>query len=213
MLMYLVMSSALLLQAPADRALQHDFTPDVKGMQAACDADQADSCFGLGLTWEFGAGVDIDLAKAKDLYQRACDLKYGVGCAALGSLDPTHNPDLLNKACDYKYGQACFDSALQPGVVPQSAPWMDFLQRACDDGFGPGCTKMADSANPERVKLLGKACDLDDAAGCYLLGQMYSTGNGVQKDVTLSQRLFDKACTLFFPAPGCKEFESALKSQ
>ncbi|WP_187926970.1 tetratricopeptide repeat protein [Helicobacter pylori] len=56
-----------------------------------------------------------DYIQAKKYFEKACDLKYGGGCGALGDLYDDVEKNLikatqyLSKACDLKYGRGCND--------------------------------------------------------------------------------------------------------
>ncbi|MFO0619255.1 MAG: hypothetical protein U0414_42095 [Polyangiaceae bacterium] len=56
-------------------AAMHLGLEDERAVDAArfgCEAGEADACFALGQHFEFGKGVDKDLALARDLYDMAC---------------------------------------------------------------------------------------------------------------------------------------------
>ena len=44
------------------------------------------------------------------------------------------------------------------------------------------------------AELFKKACDGGEVLGCFNLGIMYATGNGVEKDFGKAVQLFKKAC-------------------
>jgi TPR repeat protein len=57
--------------------------------------------------------------------------------------------------------------------------------------------------------LYQQACDASVAAGCDILGAMYSSGDGVPQDKTKALALYGKACNLK-DEQGCKN-HAALK--
>ncbi|GAA9215455.1 hypothetical protein BTM374_02070 [Helicobacter pylori] len=65
---------------------------------------------------KYGEGVEKDLIKAAQFYSKACDLKYGGGCGALGML--------------YEYGQ---------GVEKNLTKAAQFYSKACKLGLQKAC--------------------------------------------------------------------------
>lgn len=52
----------------------------------ACDGENADGCFNLGVLYDDGHGVKQDYFKAKELYAKACNGGNAGGCSNLGAL-------------------------------------------------------------------------------------------------------------------------------
>ena len=46
---------------------------EAENLRVSCDAGDATACYDLGLMYEAGAGVTQDRARARSLFQRACD--------------------------------------------------------------------------------------------------------------------------------------------
>ena len=70
--------------------------------------DAGFGCFGLGISYENGNGVDQDYAKAIQLHDKACDLNEGRGCHNLGNIylnGDAGTPDYA-KASQY-FSRAC----------------------------------------------------------------------------------------------------------
>ena len=53
---------------------------------ARCDGGDAKACYSLGVQYEDGEGVAVDLGKAAALYQKACDANEGDACESLGEM-------------------------------------------------------------------------------------------------------------------------------
>ncbi len=53
----------------------------------------------------------------------------------------------------------------------------------------------------------GKACELEDADGCFIVGSMYDNGEGVKQDYTKAREYYTKACELE-SATGCNNLGS-----
>lgn len=70
----------------------------------------------MGVLYKDGQGVEKNLTKAAYLYSKACELKEGDGCGALGALyyngdgvkqDSKKAVALFEKACKLGYKKAC----------------------------------------------------------------------------------------------------------
>ncbi len=100
-----------------------------------------------------------DYIQAKKYFEKACDLKYGGGCGALGDLydgvekNLTKATQYFSKACDLKDGGGCSNL----GVLYQN---------------GQGVEKNLTKA----TQYFSKACDLKDGRGCSNLGVLYQNG-------------------------------------
>lgn len=95
-----------------------------------------------------------DLAKAKAIYQRACDANVGLGCSFLGltyRYAATPNlPEarrLMARACDLKDGFGCYHlgSMAQLGAGAPRAPASAaaFFKLGCERGYQPSCKEAA----------------------------------------------------------------------
>ena len=93
-----------------------DYQKAAQLYQKACDSGEAGGCFGLGLLYKNGQGVNQDYQKAAQLYQKACDSGEAVGCFGLGFL--------------YQSGQ---------GVRQDFSTAKQYYGKACDLGFQIGC--------------------------------------------------------------------------
>ena len=93
-----------------------DYQKAAQLYQKACDSGEAGGCFGLGLLYKNGQGVNQDYQKAAQLYQKACDSGVALGCSNLGLL--------------YQSGQ---------GVRQDFSTAKQYYGKACDLGFQIGC--------------------------------------------------------------------------
>ncbi|AZP95047.1 sel1 repeat family protein [Helicobacter pylori] len=90
-----------------------------------------------------------DYIQAKKYFEKACDLKYGGGCGALGDLydDVEKNlikaAQLYTKACELKEGDGC--GALgglyynRDGVKQDSKRAVALFEKACKLGYKKAC--------------------------------------------------------------------------
>ena len=51
-----------------------------------CNLGDGGSCSHLGVNYQMGNGVLADINKAKEFFQRACDLNIGIACQNLANL-------------------------------------------------------------------------------------------------------------------------------
>nr|MDQ3032567.1 sel1 repeat family protein [Myxococcota bacterium] len=82
-------------------------------------------CGNLGYMLAHGRGVAADVARAAELYQRACDGGDAMGCSNLG----------------LAYAQGT-------GVPLDLARAMDLLRRACEAGRATACQNLEALRNP-----------------------------------------------------------------
>ena len=118
-------------------------------LKSACEQDDAAACYFLGLRFEHGEGVPIDLARAGGAYQRACELEQGDGCRALGVLfthgkgvekNPQAAVGLYIRGCDYGSAQSCLFAAeaLARDLVEGGQQRAPAFARACDGNTSYG---------------------------------------------------------------------------
>lgn len=90
------------------------YEPASVSYQKACDLDNGNGCFALGMMWKksnpFGRKSIEERANA--LFKKACDLKNGEGCFWLAEgykEDKKNNEakEYYKKACDQGYKQGC----------------------------------------------------------------------------------------------------------
>lgn len=66
--------------------------------------------------------------------------------------------------------------------------------RACDFGVSTECAKLIEFVRADGKDKFLKACHQDDGAACFVLGSLYSGGNGVVQNPVLAFDLFKKSC-------------------
>lgn len=146
--------------------------------EKACEAGDADGCANTGGRYLLGKdGRSKDEAKGAAILKKACDLGSGFGCEI--------------------YGRALNDGR---GVPKDLKAADEAFTKACDKKSGGACRSLAlrlDTADPKRIPLLEKACDLDDGIGCMGLGAAYLHGDqGAPKDLKKAKQILQKACKL-----------------
>ncbi len=82
--------------------------------------------------------------------------------------------------------------------------------RACDLGFGPGCTRLVTALDASHKDLLAAACQQGHAQDCYIQGSMRLMGIGTPQDHAAAVAQFGRACELG-NAQGCGVLGDALR--
>ena len=105
---------------------------------------------------------------------------------------------VLNDACQDGSGAACFKvgQLLNEGrVVPHNPEFAGVsLGRACDLGVQEGCASLVEFARDGGRDEFQQACDRGNGASCFILGSLYSGGQGVPQDPGRAFSLFERAC-------------------
>ena len=187
--------------------------------QDTCGDGDFEDCFELGQRYGLGLGVQIDLDRAAEFYELACDGEHAEGCRRLRMLgfmyrdgdgvtqDSTRAARLFELACNGGDGRACWLFARMTeqgnGVTLNRERAVQLYQQACDGGDSGGCWSLGVLyRNGEGVDLdLGlaaayfeRACNGGDADGCWALGSMYEEGEGVPMDRARAAELYKQAC-------------------
>ncbi len=86
--MVLACGTVALVNSPAlaDEQPQQLSAETIAKLYSSCQSNDATSCSKLGIAYRTGEGVKKDFTKAKSLLEKACELKDGAGCNALGDL-------------------------------------------------------------------------------------------------------------------------------
>ena len=131
-------------------------------LQLGCEVNDATSCSHLGMLYQHGQGVEVDLEKALTYYKKGCALQplhsYGT-CARLGYLlaESASTLDegfaLLLSSCegDISYGCLWAATNLQNRIAKEPAAYTNgdieevgrLYQRGCELNNGPSCVSGA----------------------------------------------------------------------
>ncbi len=192
-----------------------------------CDGGDhaAVNCYSLARSYANGLFVEKNLARAIELFQRACDKGEPRGCSELGVMydageglaaDAARAKKLFRQACDAGSGLGCNNLfLLHPGKATKEELKyvLGRLRAICDlpDGDGETCATLGSlhmqgqfvkQDDASAAGFFEKACGRDHAMGCNNLGACYALGRGVAKDPARAATLYQKACTLGSPQ-GC----------
>ena len=187
--------------------------------QDTCGDGDFEDCFELGQRYQSGLGVQIDLDRAAEFYELACDDEHAEGCKRLRMLgymyrdgdgvpqDSIRAAQLFELACNGGDAPACWLLASMDeqgnGVPLDRARAAELYQQACDGGYAFGCGKLGrmyhegEGVHLDRARaaeLYQQACDGGDAAGCWSLGDMYENGEGLSMDRAHAAEFYERAC-------------------
>ena len=204
-----------------------DPRPALARWKTACDAGEPAACTQLArLSLNGGPGVTANLAAARSMATKACDLHYADGCSVLGSIedkgwDALKVDTFYGDLCTQGHRNSCWSLArtyydgLRPEPVEGRAH--ELFLKACDLKHARACFESGrwetdhggDTAGA--AKLFGRACDLGDAAGCSAQVDLILAGK-VQIPFKESRAAFDVACEQRQSIPACTALGFALLS-
>lgn len=130
---------------------------------------------------------------------------------------PGGNPEFWHQACDQNKWNACKtwakvlnddcqdgsrDACFTLGQVTNEGRVVsrneveagESFGHACDLGLPQGCGSLIQFASGDGKEVLRQACDEGRGASCFILGTLYSSGQGVPQDGTQAFILFEKSC-------------------
>jgi len=180
-------SCALVLAAcvgPIERDLPDGANADAVADARACDRGDVPACSNLGVRFEAGDGVPIDVDRAEALYRRACDEGGELACANLAALLPERG------------GSAEESIALLEGACSDLAPIP--CMRLAEALVARGGRGDAEAAAVHFARL----CDAFVMPGCVGLGELHETGALGAVDAHAAAAAFARACEREFPR-GC----------
>jgi len=161
----------------ADRGGGKSMGDQVTDVKKKCEGGDQTECATYGAALMLGKGVEKDATKGFEIVKKSCDAGNGSGC------------EMLARA--YEKGM---------GVTADNAQFVANMEKACNLGAGGGCRSFAlsfETADPKRIPVLQKACDLKDAIGCMGLGAAYKNGNqGIAADPVKAKQYLQMACDI-----------------
>jgi uncharacterized protein len=180
---------------------------------SGCDFDHGPSCTNLGVAYERGKGVAIDLPKATALYEAACQLGSNVGCNNAGITHANAKPPDYARAvlrfvdaCDKKLVEGCNNVAalaVDPAAgKPDEARAYEFYRRSCDLGADESCAYVANRLlaglgvkkdRPAGLAMLETKCEAKGNHSCAALA-FELRKPGPASDPTRAVKLFTAAC-------------------
>lgn len=132
-------------------------------------------------------------------WQKACDQKRFNACRTWVHALATSCRSNDAASC-LTYGEVLNEGRLVPADRLQAG---EALGRACDMGVREACPELARFAQGGGSQVLNQACDeKGDMAACYIVGGLYSSGQGGTRDDVRAAALFQRACDSGFTR-GC----------
>ncbi|HEY1811538.1 MAG TPA: tetratricopeptide repeat protein [Kofleriaceae bacterium] len=210
---------------PAD----HAATLDKK-----CAAGDLESCRQLGVMYQDGTGVSVDVRRATQLFGQACsgnnfsacnnyalNLSEGIGV----DRNAARAIDIYQKACDGGFSLACRNLGLMlrdghGGATPDPARASLLLDKACKASVTFACKNAGDldaivaaKTSPSRWKQAlahyRQGCDAGDSTACREIGMLYLDGKGVPKSPATATVWLERAC-VGDDARACRVFGTML---
>lgn len=180
-------------RSPGERALAF--------YEQACEADHAGGCHKLARAMRQSWVVEENLVRALELDERACELGSTQGCVAAGQAylfgsgvdsDAARGFAFLEKTCDAQTRAGCrvlgvmYEKGI--GVTPDSAKAAQYYELA-----GPESEIVADSPATAYIVFVD-ACSRGNFLGCFDAAWFLDEGVEVERNITTSRELFEKAC-------------------
>lgn len=184
---------------------------DIKGLQGICDSKVGLACMFVGLEFH----LQENIAQAKVWFKKGCDYNEPNSCGMLGVFylgekNYTQAFTFFTKACNGGERMACNNlGAFYEkgwGVERSGEKALGLFVKACEKGVGFGCGNAGRfyhfgkaGVKKDFIKARSyytKACGLDVAEACYLVGGMYENGEGGAKDEAKALDMYKKACEL-----------------
>ncbi len=171
-----------------------DYAKSASIFEGVCNKEKNGvACFNAAYFNMNGMGVAKNESKAVDLYTKSCDAGNAGACDALATIyeagkvvkkDMKKAVPLFEKGCKIGSGDSCLSMAI-------------FYQSGAE-----GVAKNAASSD----NYLQKACELNNAAGCYYYGVNRFNGvdgvNGGAREMNVGFFYMDRGCVLGF-SPAC----------
>jgi len=180
-------------RAPRSRAVGY--------YERACEADNGNGCHKLADEIRRGWMIEDNVVQAAELDEKACELGSAKGCLSAGQAflfgsgvekDEGKGLGYLEKACNDKQREGCRVMGLMYekgiGVTPNSEQAKKYYDLA-----GPAADIVADSPSSAFVVFVD-ACNRGNYLGCFDAAWFLAEGVEVERNITTSRELFEKAC-------------------
>ena len=212
-------SSGATLNAGVEAARKGDYKSAISLFNTACDQGNPAGCFGVGVMFMYGAGVQSDTQKAIKYYQKGCAGGDPTACANLGMIyDEAPNMGNNKQKAAEMYMTGCAGGDIEAcnntgwayangsGVPKDINKALQYYRFACDAGSQLGCYNLGllnnagtaygiNGANLHPVDMNFVACNAGDVVGCANLGWIYSQGlEGAPRNYGLAAQYFNTAC-------------------
>lgn len=169
--------------------------------EQACEADHGNGCHKLADAYRDGWVIEANMARALELDERACELGSMDGCVAAGQAyvfgsgvdkDAQRGMQFLSKTCNQETRNGCkvlgvmYEKGI--GVTPDTVKASEYYELA-----GPESDLVADSPQSAYIVFVD-ACNRGNFLGCFDAAWFLEEGVEVDRNITTSRELFEKAC-------------------
>ena len=139
------------------KGVPEDDKASTKAYLKSCEVGTLNGCTGAGLAYAKGWGTEVDEARAKELYEKACSGKSpdGDGCRHLGDLyqkghgvpaDSAKAAQLYELGCQAEEPKACGALGKKlvegDGIATDRARGIGLLEQACKDDDKASCDEV-----------------------------------------------------------------------
>lgn len=197
-----------------------DPRPALKTWEQACRSGEQAACTTLARLYrDGGPGVKVNRGGARNYAQRACNAGYPDACFLIGQLDDARwSADQLDgyyaPLCTQGHKDACWHLARTyfDGIHPEPRPGrtQELFEIACTLNHPRACFEAGrweqdrNGDDKKAAELFGRACELQDAAGCSAQVSMILSGK-VDATVRSAYSAFDVACDQRQSTEACAE--------
>jgi hypothetical protein len=119
----------------------------------ACSGGKTNSCYYLGLMYDFGQGVAQDASRATGFYSKSCNAGNGAACFHLGMLRDYQPGSVIcaspavnvtaSRACDASNAMSCtmlgYSYSYGCGVAKDTKKGRQLLSKGCSLGYERAC--------------------------------------------------------------------------
>ena len=182
----------------------------IKYISKAADSGNAVAQYLIGVCYDNGIGVEVDIELAIDWYRKAAEqgvveaqYDYGIACTVKNNMAEAFN--CLNKAAERGYAKAQYAMGWNYGGnnnISQATYW---LEKAAEQGYALAQIALANSyrQGPTHLRDYDTAVEIysdlakeNDAIALYGLGLCYAQGLGVDTDIELAMEYLKKSAEL-----------------
>lgn len=174
-----------------------------------------DGCHRLG---DFLEAFRPDMVKARKVYETNCiENNYGHSCFKAGNYNLIGRGgeknykkalEFFKQGCDNDYSDSCHNSGLllTSGLLEAGKDFVasaEYFKRGCDQQNGASCQDLStnyimgkpglDKDMSLAFKFAQKGCDVGHMYSCANISVMYKKGDGVAKDLALSEQYKTRA--------------------
>jgi len=187
-----------------------------KLFQKACENENNNGCFALGLMYYKGVTVEQSPPTAVKLFYDPCEAGFEQACVYIADIfykgegvkrNYSKAADFYDKACDNGDSYSCYSLGVMhengKGIPVNYSKSTKLYQKACNGGSQDSCNQLGvlfqkgkgvDKNYTKAVKYYQIACSMGHTEACNSLGVRYFKGEGVNINYNKAKNYFKKAC-------------------